>query len=68
MFLYPALVAGFAFVAVPLLVHLINLLRHQKRRWAAMDFLMASYRKQRKWIRMRQLLLLLSRLAVAALL
>ena len=33
-----------------------------------MDFLLASYRKQKKWIRLRQLLLLLSRLAVAAIL
>ena len=33
-----------------------------------MDFLLASYRKQKKWIRLRQLLLLLSRLAVAAVL
>ncbi|TWU55320.1 hypothetical protein Poly59_16170 [Rubripirellula reticaptiva] len=33
-----------------------------------MDFLLASYRKQKKWIRLRQLLLLLSRIAVAALL
>ncbi|MCO8125352.1 BatA domain-containing protein [Stieleria sp. TO1_6] len=68
MFLYPALLAGFAFVAVPLLVHLINMLRHRRRRWAAMDFLLASYRKQKKWVRLRQLLLLLSRLAIAAVL
>ncbi|QDT03662.1 hypothetical protein K227x_20460 [Rubripirellula lacrimiformis] len=68
MFLYPALTIGFLFVAVPLLVHLINMLRHRKQAWAAMDFLLASYRKQKKWIRLRQLLLLLSRLAVAALL
>ncbi len=68
MFLYPALLAGFFFVAVPLLVHLINMLRHRRQPWAAMDFLLASYRKQKKWIRLRQLLLLLSRLAVAALL
>ena len=33
-----------------------------------MDFLLASYRKQKKWIRLRQFLLLLSRLAVAAVL
>lgn len=33
-----------------------------------MDFLLASYRKQKKWIVLRQLLLLLARLAVAALL
>ena len=50
MFLYPALTAGFLFVAVPLLVHLINMLRHRRQRWAAMDFLMAAYRKQRNWI------------------
>jgi len=68
MFLYPALLAGFAFVAVPLLVHLINMLRHRRRRWAAMEFLLASYRKQKKWLRLRQLLLLLTRLAVAAVL
>lgn len=33
-----------------------------------MDFLLASYRKQRRWIVLRQLLLLLTRLGVAALL
>jgi len=68
MFLYPALAAGFAFVAVPLLVHLINMLRHRRRQWAAMDFLLASYRKQKNWIFLKQLLLLLSRIAIAALL
>ena len=68
MFLYPALTLGFLFVAVPLLVHLTNKLRHRRQPWAAMDFLLASYRKQKKWIRLRQLLLLLSRLAVAAIL
>jgi hypothetical protein len=44
------------------------MLRHRRQRWAAMDFLLASYRKQKKWIRLRQLLLLLSRIAVAAVL
>ncbi len=68
MFLYPALLTGFAFVAVPLLVHLINMLRHRRQRWAAMDFLLASYRKQKNWIFLKQLLLLLSRMAIAALL
>ena len=68
MFLYPALLAGFAFVIVPPLVHLINMLRHRRRRWAAMDFLLLSFRKRQKWLRLRQLLLLLSRLAVALLL
>ncbi|MEO1528579.1 MAG: BatA domain-containing protein, partial [Planctomycetota bacterium] len=68
MFLYPALIAGFAFVAVPLLVHLINMLRHRRRPWAAMDFLLLSFRKRQNWLRLRQFLLLLSRLALALLL
>ena len=67
-FTFPAMTIGFLFVGVPLLVHLINMLRHRRQRWAAMDFLLASYRKQKKWIILRQLLLLLARIAVAALL
>ncbi len=67
-FLFPALAAGFLFLAVPPLVHLINMLRHRRQQWAAMEFLLASYRKQRRWIILRQLLLLLARLGVAALL
>lgn len=66
MFLYPALTVGFLFVGVPLLVHLINMLRHRRQPWAAMDFLLASYRKQKKWIVLRQFLLWLARTAVAA--
>ena len=68
MFLYPALAAGFALLAVPPIVHLINLLRHRRQRWAAMDFLMASYRRQRRWIRLKQFLLLLCRVAAMGLL
>lgn len=64
-FLFPALAAGFLFVAVPPLVHLINMLRHRRQQWAAMEFLLASYRKQKKWIILRQLLLLLCRIAIA---
>lgn len=65
-FLFPMLVAGFLFLAVPPLVHLINMLRHRRQQWAAMEFLLASYRKQKKWIILRQLLLLLSRIGIAA--
>lgn len=67
-FLFPALAAGFLFVAVPPIVHLINMLRHRRQQWAAMEFLLASYRKQKKWIILRQLLLLLARIAAALLL
>lgn len=67
-FLFPSLTIGFALLAVPFLVHLINVLRQRRRQWAAMDFLLASYRKQRKWIWLRQLLLLLMRTALIAVL
>ncbi|MEL7264457.1 MAG: BatA domain-containing protein [Planctomycetota bacterium] len=62
------LAIGFAFVAVPLLVHLINMLRHRRQPWAAMDFLLTSYRRQRRWIILRQLLLWLCRTLLAAVL
>lgn len=53
-----------AMVAIPLLIHLINLMRHQTVRWAAMDFLLKSHKKHRNWVWLKQLLLLLSRIAV----
>ncbi len=67
-FVFQPLAWGFLLVLVPLLVHLINLLRHRRQRWAAMEFLLESYRKHRRWVWMKQLLLLLSRMAVMAIL
>jgi len=53
--------------SLPILIHLINLLRHRRVQWAAMAFLMASQKRNRNWVRMKQLLLLLLRvLAIAA--
>ena len=50
-------------VLLPILIHLINRLRHQRVRWAAMDFLLASHKKNRNWVWLKQLLLLLARIA-----
>jgi hypothetical protein len=53
--------------AIPVLIHLINMLRQRRVAWAAMEFLLASQRKHRTWIILKQLLLLLLRMiAVAA--
>ena len=52
-----------AMIALPILIHLINLVRHQTVKWAAMDFLLKSHRKHRNWIWLKQLFLLLSRIA-----
>ena len=67
MFLYPALLTALALIALPILIHLINLFRHRRVEWAAMEFLLASFRKHSKWIRMREALLLLCRICIVAL-
>ncbi len=54
-------------VALPVLIHLINLLRHRRVSWAAMEFLLDSKKKNEKSVRIKQLLLLLLRMiAIAA--
>lgn len=66
-FTFYALTWGFLLTLVPLLIHLINLLRHKRVKWAAMDFLLASYKKHRRWVWLKQLLLLLLRMLLVAL-
>jgi hypothetical protein len=65
-FVYPALLWGLPVVGVPVLIHLINVLRHRQVDWAAMEFLFASQKKNRTWIFLKQLLLLLLRMAAIA--
>jgi hypothetical protein len=68
-FLFPTLLTiGLPLVAVPVLIHLINLRRQQRIRWAAMQFLLESQRRNRRWILLKQLLLLATRMAVIAVL
>jgi hypothetical protein len=59
----PLLWWGLPFVAAPVVIHLINLLRHRKVPWAAMEFLLASQRKYRTRVLLKQILLLLLRVA-----
>ena len=59
----PLLWWGLPLVAAPVVIHLINLLRHRKVPWAAMEFLLASQRKYRTRVLLKQLLLLLLRVA-----
>lgn len=67
-FAYSPLAWGFLLVLVPLLIHLINLVRHKKTPWAAMEFLLESYRKNRRWVWLKQALLIASRMLAMALL
>ncbi len=55
-------------IGVPILVHLINLLRHRRQKWAAMDFLLESYRRNRRWVMLKQWLLLATRILAMTLL
>ncbi len=54
-------------VALPIVIHLINLVRHKTIEWGAMEFLLKSHRKNRNWVWLKQLLLLLSRIAILVL-
>ncbi len=67
-FLFQSLLAiGLPLIALPLVIHLINLRRHRRVEWAAMEFLLLSQRRNKKWIFLKQLLLLLLRTAAVAL-
>ena len=46
-------------VALPILIHLINLMRHRRIEWAAMEFLLVSQKRNSTWVLLKQLLLLL---------
>ena len=65
-FIYPPLTWAFLLVLVPLMIHLINLMRQRRVKWAAMEFLLKSNQKHRRWIWLKQLLLLFLRMLVVA--
>ena len=70
-FLHPALFCTLGLptlgvVALPVLIHLINMTRHRRLEWAAMGFLLVSQKKHRTWVILKQLLLLLLRMAAVA--
>lgn len=67
-FLYQPLTWGFLLIGVPILIHLINMLRHRKVQWAAMDFLLESHKRNRRWVTFKQWLLLASRILAMLLL
>ncbi len=61
-FLNPAYLAvGGALVSAPIIIHLINRMQFRRVRWAAMEFLLKSQKRNRRKLIMEQLLLLLLR-------
>ena len=58
---------GLPLVGLPILIHLINLMRHRRVKWAAMEFLLASQKRHQRSVLFKQwLLLMLRMLAIAA--
>src|SRR5438046_6857480 len=52
------MVAGGAMVSSPIIIHLINRMRYKRIRWAAMEFLLKSQKKNRRRLIIEQLILL----------
>ena len=58
-FINPLLALGTLLFSVPLIIHLLNRQRFRRRDWAAMEFLLRAFKKQRRRLRMENLILLL---------
>src|SRR5437667_11010002 len=58
-FLNPGyLLAGTALISLPIIIHLINRMRFKRVRWAAMEFLLKSQKRNRRRLTIEQLILL----------
>lgn len=69
LFVSPAFaLAGAALVALPIIIHLLNRRRYRLVNWAAMNFLLAAMKKNRRRLQFEQWLLLATRCAVLGLL
>src|SRR5919204_5479317 len=68
LFLNPAyMIAGAALISVPIIIHLINRMRFKRVRWAAMEFLLKSQKRNRRRLIIEQLILLLLRILLVLL-
>jgi hypothetical protein len=59
--------AGGALVSSPILIHLINRMRYKRIRWAAMEFLLKSQKRNRRKLIIEQMILLLLRILLVLL-
>lgn len=68
LFLNPAnMVVGGALISSPIIIHLINRMRFRRIRWAAMEFLLKSQKRNRRRLIIEQLILLLLRILLVLL-
>src|SRR5437899_10782451 len=61
------MVAGGALVSSPIIIHLINRMRFKRIRWAAMEFLLKSQKRNRRKLIIEQMILLLLRILLVLL-
>src|SRR6516165_12130026 len=68
LFLNPAnVLVGGALISAPIMIHLINRLRYRRVRWAAMEFLLKSQKRNRRRLIIEQLIRLLLRISLVLL-
>jgi hypothetical protein len=67
-FLQPWVLLGLPLIALPIIIHLLNRLRHRPKPWAAMRFLVSATRSSVSQARLRQFLILLCRVLAVAML
>ncbi|HEX4120700.1 MAG TPA: BatA domain-containing protein [Verrucomicrobiae bacterium] len=67
-FLQPWMLLGLPLIALPIIIHFLNRLRHRPKPWAAMRFLVAATRSSVSQARLRQFLILLFRVLAVAML
>src|SRR5437773_5774412 len=61
------LAAGGALISSPIIIHLINRMRFKRLRWAAMEFLLKSQKRNRRRLIIEQMILLLLRILLVLL-
>ena len=61
-FLQPIALAGIILAATPILIHLLNLMRHRRESWAAMRFLLKAKKSSSRMSKIRRWLTLLLRM------
>src|SRR2546421_6566328 len=65
--LLPTLLVGAGAVSVPIIIHLLSKRWYKVVTWAAMRFLLAAQKQNTRRLRLEQLILLLMRVAIIAL-
>jgi antitoxin (DNA-binding transcriptional repressor) of toxin-antitoxin stability system len=66
-FVNPMYLAGGSLISLPIIIHLINRMRFKRIRWAAMEFLLKSQKRNRRRLIIEQILLLLLRIFLVVL-